>query len=370
MRRLALTCVLALLATSGCARELPSAAPATTHSPIATDSASIAPPEQVSPSLEATEVATEPETSATPTPTQVPAVYKEGDSGDEIRDLQHRLLQLQWYEGEITGTYDEKTKLAVEGFQGKRNLPVLGYVDQGTLDSLHSMTRQPTDDEKNNVIKPGPAIYASGSSGDEIKDLQARLKQVGWYDAKIDGSYGEVTVTGVRGFQKKRNLPVTGEVDQRTLDRLHSMTRKPTEDEKNNVVPSKKAAPKGMTLDDRCLTGRVLCVSKAQRKLAWVIDGQVHMVLDVRFGSSKTPTRNGVFSVGWKSRNHVSKEYGSEMPYAMFFSGGQAVHYSSDFAARGYQGASHGCVNVRDKAAIASLFDQVKVGDTVVVYAG
>jgi lipoprotein-anchoring transpeptidase ErfK/SrfK len=56
------------------------------------------------------------------------------------------------------------------------------------------------------------------------------------------------------------------------------------------------------------------------------------------------------------------------MPFAMFFSGGQAVHYSSDFAARGYAGASHGCVNVRDYDAVAGLYDQVQVGDEVVVY--
>ncbi len=56
------------------------------------------------------------------------------------------------------------------------------------------------------------------------------------------------------------------------------------------------------------------------------------------------------------------------MPYAMFFSGGQAVHYSADFAARGYNGASHGCVNVRDKGKLSALFDQVQVGDKVVVY--
>jgi lipoprotein-anchoring transpeptidase ErfK/SrfK len=52
----------------------------------------------------------------------------------------------------------------------------------------------------------------------------------------------------------------------------------------------------------------------------------------------------------------------------MFFSGGQAVHYSSDFAARGYNGASHGCVNVRDYNGIKWLFGQVKVGDKVIVY--
>jgi hypothetical protein len=44
------------------------------------------------------------------------------------------------------------------------------------------------------------------------------------------------------------------------------------------------------------------------------------------------------------------------------------VHYSSDFATRGYAGASHGCVNVRDMASLAALFAQVRVGDIVVVH--
>ncbi len=93
-----------------------------------------------------------------------------------------------------------------------------------------------------------------------------------------------------------------------------------------------------------------------------MVDGKVHSTLAVRFGASYSPTREGVFHVGWKSANHVSKLYGSAMPFSMFFSGGQAVHYSSDFAARGYYGASHGCVNVRDYDGIRSLFDQVRPG--------
>jgi lipoprotein-anchoring transpeptidase ErfK/SrfK len=44
------------------------------------------------------------------------------------------------------------------------------------------------------------------------------------------------------------------------------------------------------------------------------------------------------------------------------------VHYSPDFAANGYNGASHGCVNVRDYSTIASLYDSVTIGDKVVVY--
>ena len=112
-------------------------------------------------------------------------------------------------------------------------------------------------------------------------------------------------------------------------------------------------------LDERCRTGRVLCIDKSSQTLRWVVDGKVLKTVDVRFGSSSTPTREGVFSVYLKSRDHVSQLYDSAMPFAMFFSGGQAVHYSSDFAARGYGGASHGCVNVRDYDAVAWLYDQV-----------
>jgi len=122
-------------------------------------------------------------------------------------------------------------------------------------------------------------------------------------------------------------------------------------------------------IDSRCLTGRVLCVSKQDRKVRWMVDGEIKKTFDARFGKSSTPTRNGAYKVYWKSRDHVSSLYGSPMPFAMFFSGGQAVHYSSDFARRGYNGASHGCVNIRDYAGIKKLFDTVRVGDKVIVYA-
>ena len=96
--------------------------------------------------------------------------------------------------------------------------------------------------------------------------------------------------------------------------------------------------------------------------------GVVISTYDVRFGSEYTPTREGLFSVFMKSRDHVSTIYNTPMPFALFFSGGQAVHYSADFAARGYSGASHGCVNVRDYNGIKWLFDQVVIGDKVVVF--
>ena len=301
----------------------------------------------------------------TPTPTRT-ALYMAGDANDGVRDLQARLKQLQWYEPEITGTYDTVTVEAVTGFQDKRGLPATGEVDQATWDKLVSMTRTPTDDEMHNRLVPGPTIIGPGAEGDKVRELQARLKQIGWFDAEVTGTYGSTTTASVSDFQTKRGIPSTGEVDQRTWDRLTAMTRTPTEDEKHNRAPSNSGSTAG--LDPRCATGRALCIDKSTRSLRWVVSGSVRMTLDVRFGSELTPTREGAFSVGWKSRDHVSSLYDTPMPYAMFFSGGQAVHYSPDFAAYGYNGSSHGCVNVRDKGAIASLFDQVRIGDKVIVY--
>ncbi|MFI6419789.1 L,D-transpeptidase family protein [Streptomyces sp. NPDC050842] len=207
------------------------------------------------------------------------------------------------------------------------------------------------------------ALMKDGDESQQVRELQARLRQLGHFDRAPTGFYGTMTAASVTAFQKKQGLPRTGSVDATTWERLLSASRKPTADELKPSTTNKLDTP-----DARCMTGRVLCISKESRTLAWMIDGRVVSSMDVRFGSENTPTREGTFSVGWKARKWTSTIYHTPMPYAMFFSGGQAVHYSADFAARGYNGASHGCVNVRDRAKLSALFDQVKVGDKVVVH--
>ncbi|MFF0338169.1 L,D-transpeptidase family protein [Kribbella sp. NPDC004875] len=209
------------------------------------------------------------------------------------------------------------------------------------------------------------ALWKNGSSGTNVRKVEARLVQLKLLEKRyLDNDFGTMTRSAVKKFQKSKGIPQLGYVDQNTLDQLAKVTHEPTQAELYPPAP----VVEGKKLDARCATGVALCIDKSTRKLRYVVDGVVKMQMDVRFGAVKTATREGSFTVGWKSRNHVSKLYDSKMPYAMFFSGGQAVHYSSDFAARGYNGASHGCVNVRDLAKIKVLFDEVHVGDKVIVY--
>ena len=334
--------------------------------PVITQSAADGPADPV-----VEEVAPESEPEPAPQPTEPgPTVEAEpepvlerGDQGRKVRELQHRLLQLAWYFTPPTGTYDKATVKAVRGFQDKRGFEVTGEVDERTWRRLVRMTRTPTADEMFN--RAGPALFSAGDSGTEVRRIQARLRQIGWFYGDVSDLYGGETTAAVRGFQGKRMIPVTGEVDQRTLDLLLGMTREPTGDELANRPPD---PAEGAPLDPRCTTGRVLCIDKSSNSLRWVVDGEVLSTVDVRFGSDELPTREGQFAVQWKSRDHVSSLYNTSMPFAMFFSGGQAVHYSPDFAANGYSGASHGCVNVRDYDTVAGLYDQVAVGDKVIVY--
>ncbi|MFI6344487.1 L,D-transpeptidase family protein [Streptomyces sp. NPDC050560] len=210
---------------------------------------------------------------------------------------------------------------------------------------------------------PPPPLMAVGTSSAQVRELQARLRSLKLFGQNPTGYYGTITSASVSAFQKSRGLPRTGSTDRTTWQRLLDRTDTPSHDELYPPTTLPVSKP-----DPRCTTGRAMCISKKSRTLAWMVDGKIVSAMDVRFGSEGDPTREGLFKVFWKHRHHVSTLYDSPMPYAMFFSGGEAVHYSSDFAARGYAGASHGCVNVRDEKKIAALYAAVHTGDKVVVY--
>lgn len=84
---------------------------------------------------------------------------------------------------------------------------------------------------------------------------------------------------------------MTGVAEQRTYDRLLSMARPPTSDELDTVGRTPRdPGVSSWDLDQRCLTGRVMCISKSTRSLTWVIDGTAQYSMDVRFGSEAEPT--------------------------------------------------------------------------------
>ncbi len=67
---------------------------------------------------------------------------------------------------------------------------------------------------KNNEVE---ALSKYGSRGDEVTQIQTKLKRWGYYNGNIDGIYGSQTQEAVRYFQRKNGLTVDGIAGPKTL---------------------------------------------------------------------------------------------------------------------------------------------------------
>ncbi len=88
--------------------------------------------------------------------------------------------------------------------------------------SLSSITPSPS-------LAP-PMLYAEatapllrmGSISTEVKDLQQKLKDLGYYSGEIDGQFGSATKEAVSLFQKQHSLDADGIAGNSTLSMLYS----------------------------------------------------------------------------------------------------------------------------------------------------
>lgn len=61
------------------------------------------------------------------------------------------------------------------------------------------------------------ALSKYGSRGEEVRQIQTKLKRWGYYSGNIDGIYGSQTQAAVRWFQSKNGLTVDGIAGKNTL---------------------------------------------------------------------------------------------------------------------------------------------------------
>ena len=64
------------------------------------------------------------------------------------------------------------------------------------------------------------AVLRQGSRGSEVKEVQRRLKQWGYYSGSVDGIFGAGTKKAVIAFQKKNGLTADGVVGKATYKAL------------------------------------------------------------------------------------------------------------------------------------------------------
>ena len=140
---------------------------------------------------------------------------EKGSTGSDVKDLQTKLKKLGYYDAYVDGDYGDTTVAAVKAFQKKYNLTADGIAGKETLKKLDSVYKNADSDKDDDSLR-------KGATGSAVKNLQTKLKKLGFYNASIDGDYGDTTVAAVKAFQKKYNLTADGVAGSETLKKLDS----------------------------------------------------------------------------------------------------------------------------------------------------
>lgn len=172
------------------------------------------------------------------------AVIREKSKGEPVTKLQTRLKELGYYEGDPTGVCDENTVAAIKLFEGKHGLVADGEMSAADQQVLYGATAM----EASVVVTPSPTptvkpptkTLRPGDKDEEVKLLQQRLKDLGYYTGNITGVYNDATTEAVKAFQKKSSLEedgVLGPITRTVLYGVNAIYAVPT------AIPVSTPAP-------------------------------------------------------------------------------------------------------------------------------
>ena len=171
-----------------------------------------------------------PKPTATPKPTS--SALRVGSTGAKVKSMQQRLKALGYYTGSVDGTFGEGTRKALVAFQKANGLTADGVAGTATLNKLHSSSAKSAVSVSSNATsRPAMRTYVAstlssyrylqqGSRGSDVKKLQQRLKDLGYFSGSVSGDFGADTEVALRAFQERNGLwvdGVAGEDTQRML---------------------------------------------------------------------------------------------------------------------------------------------------------
>nr|WP_088068975.1 spore cortex-lytic enzyme [Gottfriedia luciferensis] len=86
-------------------------------------------------------------------------------------------------------------------------------------------------------------VLSRGSTGQDVKELQGRLKFIGFFNGKVDGIFGWGTYWALRNFQKEFGMKVDGIAGSKLKEKLTKATKNYNGNSTNNTANNKPAKP-------------------------------------------------------------------------------------------------------------------------------
>ncbi len=154
------------------------------------------------------------------------ALYR-GDSGHGVKQVQYALQNQGYLDARATGYFGSYTKHAVIAFQQANGLYPDGVVGPETASALgvgyHEHEHTHTDYASYGCSRHcggGGGYLSRGDSSHQVKRLQNRLANLGYFNANSTGYYGKLTAHAVKAFQEDCGLSADGIAGPATLAAL------------------------------------------------------------------------------------------------------------------------------------------------------
>lgn len=231
---------------------------------------------------------------------------KYGSRGDRVKLLQQALKDLSFLSGSADGKFGTATQLAVTSFQQANGLAADGLAGRKTLQRLEALLEGDTGGETAPTTPSAPSTSTGsatptrtlrkGYQGEDVKTVQSRLKELGYYTGSVDGKYGSSTMAAVKAFQQANGLTADGLAGSGTYRVLFSTGAKPTTG--TTTPPAATGAP-ARTLRQNDKGSDVSALQARLKEL-----GYYTSLVDGSFGSGTTAAvkafqaRNGLTADG------------------------------------------------------------------------
>ncbi len=171
---------------------------------------------------------------------------QQGSRGPEVATLQQQLQKLGLYDSAIDGDFGPITEQAVASFQRLNGLNQSGvFGDREAQVIAASPIGQSSAAATDLTATIGRNQLTLGDAGKDVQTLQAKLKELRYFDSALTGYYGSLTKIAVQSFQADRKMPNNGIADASTLQALGmtigNQASALTADRSETIVPTETA---------------------------------------------------------------------------------------------------------------------------------
>ncbi len=298
-----------------------------------------------------------------------------GDDGDDVKRVQEALKSLGYLDANATGKFRSATEKAVRDFQEAHGLKASGKADIETQKQLFDGSAMP----KGGMIAPTPAPDSAlgdvsdmviagdgeaieeypykkklvrGSTGADVKQVQTRLTELGFFSGPISGNYMNQTMAAVKAFQTHNGMKSDGITGEDTWNALFNTADVVDAASTPRPTPEPTPVPYAVTVD-----------VKNQVTIVYGRDDNGNYTIPVKrmvcsTGTVSTPSDVGEWTLtGRRARWCYFSLYGSHAQYWTKINDNIAFHsviYNEvDYDAMSVKSynrlgsrASHGCIRL------------------------